>query len=64
MSEESQLFQVAEESGKFEVLDPSGRSILTCRDAASANHYAVLLNKAYKHGYKDGYHAAKSVDDS
>ncbi|WP_182869871.1 hypothetical protein [Stieleria mannarensis] len=62
MSEESQLFHVVEESGKFEVLDPSGRSLMTCRDTASAEHYATLLNQAYKRGYKDGYREAKSLN--
>lgn len=61
MSPNEQPYQVSEESGKFDVLDPSGRSIMTCRDAPSAEHYAVLLSQAYKHGYQDGYRAAKSA---
>lgn len=61
MSPSEQPYRVSEESGKFDVLDLSGRSILTCRDATSAEHYAVSLSQAYKQGYQDGYRAAKSA---
>ena len=41
--------------GGAKVVDGQGRTVMTCSDAASAGHYAVLLNDGYKRGYKDGY---------
>ena len=62
LSHENNAYRVAEESGKFNVNDPSDRSILAFRDAASAAHYAALLNQAYKQGYQAGYRHAKTSE--
>lgn len=43
----------------WEVLDESGRVIVVCRDERGATDYAVLLNEAYRRGYKAGYRDAK-----
>ena len=37
------------------VVDAMERTIVTCRDKLNAEHYATLLNQAYKSGYKQGY---------
>jgi hypothetical protein len=47
--------RVVEQNGKFEVVSPTQRVILSCGDSASAQHYATLFNKAYELGYKAGY---------
>lgn len=49
------------ESGKYHVTDLDDRTILSCRDSPSAEHYATLMTTAYELGYKAGYRAAKSI---
>jgi hypothetical protein len=44
-----------ERDGRYEVCAASGRVIMVCNDQSSASHYAVLLNEAYRAGYKVGY---------
>ena len=48
-------YTVHEHDGRFEVCNASGRVIMVCTDEGSASHYAVLLNEAYRAGYKLGY---------
>ena len=48
-------YSVHEREGRFEVRAASGRVIMVCNDEGSASHYAVLLNEAYRAGYKLGY---------
>ena len=43
-----------EPDGRFAVVNESDRTIIVCRDAASAEHYAVLLNEAYRAGIRQG----------
>jgi len=52
-------YQVREQADHWEVISPAGHSVMTCRDQHSANHYAELMNKAYRVGYKAGYRAGK-----
>ncbi len=52
-------YQARSANGRGQVLDESGRVVLTCGDEASAANYAVLLNEAYRRGYKAGYREAK-----
>ena len=52
-------YQAKSVSGRGQVLDDSGRVVLTCGDEASAADYVVLLNEAYRRGYKAGYRDAK-----
>ena len=60
MSEsEEQPYGVDQQDGRFRVLDESGRVIMVCGDDSSAIHYAVLLNEAYRRGYKAGYRTGK-----
>ncbi len=44
--------------GRFEVRAASGRVVMACADAASAAHYATLLNEAFRAGYKSGFRDA------
>lgn len=48
-------YTVHEREGLFEVRAASGRVIMVCNDENSASHYVVLLNEAYRAGYKLGY---------
>ena len=48
-------YTVHERDGRYEVRNASGRVIMVCNDEGSASHYVVLLNEAYRTGYKAGY---------
>lgn len=56
---EDQPYAVRTAPDRFEVLDASERVVMVSRDAASATQYAVLLNEAFRRGYKTGYQAAR-----
>jgi hypothetical protein len=51
------VYTVHEREGRYEVCAVSGRVIMVCNDEGSASHYVVLLNEAYRAGYKSGYRA-------
>ena len=53
--EPQSAYSVHERDGRYEVSAVSGRVIMVCNDESSASHYAVLLNEAYRAGYKSGY---------
>lgn len=59
MDDEQEAYEVVQEDAGFRVRDETGMSIMTCRDRGSAEHYASLLNRAYRKGYKAGYRAAR-----
>ena len=45
-------YTVVEVEASFEVHAPGGRRIMRCADAPSASHYALMLNEAYRIGYR------------
>jgi hypothetical protein len=55
-------YQVVSQQGLYQVVDATNRTIIECRDEANAQHYAVLLNKAYDLGYKTGFSARKKAE--
>lgn len=57
---ENEPYRADHEDGRFRVLDGTGRVVLVCGDGNSATQYAVLLNEAYRRGYKAGYRTAKT----
>ncbi len=60
MSTEDKIaYHPHQRNGVWEVLDEAGRVIMACRDERSALDYAVLLNDAYRRGYKAGYRDSK-----
>jgi hypothetical protein len=59
MADETESYRVAAKEGRWQVLDESGRVIVVCRDENSATDYAVLLNDAYRRGYKAGFRGAR-----
>ena len=59
MEEVESPYRLEPDRGRFKVVDESGRIILTCGDAGSAEQYVVLLNEAYRRGHKAGYRQAK-----
>jgi hypothetical protein len=52
-------YEVIEQDHQFAVLSPSGLTIVQCRDSMNAQHYATLLNQAYRSGYKEGFRQGK-----
>ena len=54
-------YVIDERDDEYRVVDVSGRTLLVCRDAHSAEHYAALMNQAFEVGYKAGYRDANDV---
>ncbi len=57
---DGKIYRVKAEQGSFQVLDETDRVVMTCHDEGSANEYAVVLNSAYRKGFKAGYREGKS----
>jgi len=58
-SDDTAPYWVDEQPAAYRVKDGSDNTVLQCADRTSANHYADLLNKAYRSGYKSGYRAGR-----
>jgi hypothetical protein len=54
-------YYVVKQSDDYCVMDSSNRTIVSCQNELNAQHYAELLNKAFKSGYKAGYKAGKNA---
>ncbi len=63
-SDETPPYRVDRQADRYRVVDGAGRTVLECRDATSAHHYADLLNKAYRAGYRSGYKSGKGAGDT
>ncbi len=57
--EEQGPFRAEERTGTWMVADDTGRALCACGSRENAEHYATLLNEAYRRGRRDGYRAAK-----
>ena len=62
--DDEDAYEVREDAAGFQVRDAAGANIMTCRDRRSAEHYAVLLNRAFRKGYKLGFRAARRGSDA
>jgi hypothetical protein len=60
-TDETLPYQIKPGASGWEVLDDSGRVVMKCRDERSATDYAVLLNEAYRRGYKAGWRGAGAI---
>lgn len=58
------VYQVVARDDDFLVVDNTDRTIMQCRDIHSAQHYATLMNSAYRAGYKIGFRAGKESTQS
>lgn len=63
MIDDASPFRAIPRDAKVDVMDDSEQVVLTCGDSRSAEHYTVLLNRAYRQGFRAGYRAAKRNDD-
>jgi hypothetical protein len=61
LDDDTKLYCVTQVQGRFEIQDDAERCIVVCRDERSATDYAVLLNEAYRRGFKAGYRQAKQL---
>ena len=60
MSDEEQSpFWMNQNDTQFQVVDDSDRTWLETSNAATAEHYVDLLNKAFKSGFKKGFRKAR-----
>ena len=58
--EELAPFWVNINEGQYQVADGSDRTWLETSNAATAEHYVDLLNKAFKSGFKKGFRKARA----
>ena len=56
---EAEPHKIVVRGDKYGVVDDQQRDVIAGRDERSAQHYADLLNKAYRRGYRLGYRDAK-----
>lgn len=56
---EREPYHVEQDGETYLVVDGEGREVLSCRDACSAEHYLVLMNQAYRSGYRAGFRDAR-----
>ncbi len=55
------VYRIVQNDDEYRVQTGDGYVVVTCRDPHSAQHYASLLDQAYRVGYKAGYRARKKV---
>ena len=53
-SDDEKPYRVELDQGRFQVLDEENKAVIVCGDLGNAEQYAVLLNQAYRRGYKAG----------
>lgn len=58
---DDKIFRTETVADCFHVMDESDRVVLVCRDKNSADEYVVLLNNAYRKGFKAGYREARRL---
>ena len=61
LDNEKEPYRVDSREGQFEVVNEPGRVVMVCSEQGSATEYALLLNEAYRQGYKAGYRHAKEA---
>ena len=57
--DEQEPYRVEPDDVHFKVLDWEGNVALLCGDRGSAEQYAVLMNQAFRRGYKAGFRKAR-----
>ena len=64
MRNDEDMYRVSGAARDYSVLDAGGTTIMTCGDKANAEHYAALMNQAYRKGFKEGYRTGKRASSS
>ncbi|MEL7449909.1 MAG: hypothetical protein AAFN78_11920 [Pseudomonadota bacterium] len=52
-------YTCVEADGRFEVRAESGKCMVVTADRHNAEHYATLLNEAWRSGFRQGYRDAR-----
>ncbi len=53
-------YTVQPDGARVRVVDWEGNVILTCGDSPSAEHYAALMNQAFRRGFKAGFRKGRT----
>ena len=61
--EDARPYAVREREGKFEVRSGSDRVVMVCGDVGSAQQHALMLNEAWRLGFKAGRREAREDAD-
>lgn len=61
MTGEEAPYRVEPDDGGWRVLDADGNTCVACRDEQNARHYADLLCRAHRAGYKAGFRAGRGA---
>lgn len=62
MTDEDTPYRVEHHEGGWRVLDATGNTCVVCRDEQNARHYADLLCRAHRAGYKAGFRAGRDAN--
>ncbi len=57
--DEKPMYTVEPDENQFAVVDEDGSVQVMCREAANAEQYAVLMNAAFRRGYKAGVRSSR-----
>lgn len=57
--DKEQAYSIGRDGVQIRVLDWEGNTVLVCGDERSAEHYAAMMNEAFRRGFKAGYRKAK-----
>ncbi|MCO6457114.1 MAG: hypothetical protein J5I93_17600 [Pirellulaceae bacterium] len=63
MADDERPYAIDQDETGYRVLDDTGQVVIRCRERASAEHYAELLTRAYRKGYRLGFRAARRGSD-
>ncbi len=61
MDSDEVVYRIEAHDGRYRLVDAEGYSLLECQDEASARHYAELMNKAWRSGFRAGYRTGKQA---
>lgn len=59
MDETEPPYRVQAAENQFQVVDESGRTVLSLGDRTNAEQYAAMLNQAFQRGFKAGFRAGR-----
>ncbi len=58
--DEKEPYRFEPDGPRFKIMDWEDNVVLACGDRPSAEQYAVLMNQAFRRGYKVGYRKARA----
>ena len=58
--DEQEPYRAEPDGARFNVMDWEDGTVMLCGDKPSAEQYAVLMNQAFRRGYKAGFRKARS----